>query len=153
MCSNLLFHIGANSTLQGVGRVVFLPTFQPRKVFEDWSSTWRHYPRVYTRGDGTMVSTAHAALINGGRCLQPPTNEPDYTFQDELQLTSPNVGDRCKEWRKLKNVTIAGSGTIGNFFVNLEGKERGNGRDLLAGRNVVTRSMKLDDLCWEKFQA
>lgn len=54
-------------------------------------------PMVYTRRNSLMV-TAHAGMINGGKCLR--------------MKAAPAGGDDCEEWRKLANVVIEGGGTI-----------------------------------------
>jgi len=45
------------------------------------------------------MQQVHASILNGAICLQ--MGPPD-----------PNVGDQCQQWKKLKNVTIAGGGLI-----------------------------------------
>ena len=76
--SNLTFRVAKGATLIG-------------------STRWAAYPMVYTRSSCTMME-AHAALLNGGRCLA---------------MKQPRVGwDDCARWRKLENVVIDGGGEI-----------------------------------------
>ncbi len=76
--SNLTFRVEKGATLIG-------------------STRWAAYPMVYTRSSCTMME-AHAALLNGGRCLA---------------MKQPRVGwDDCARWRKLENVVIDGGGEI-----------------------------------------
>lgn len=61
------------------------------------STDWRAYNMTYTRSGCTMMS-AHAALLNAGRCLR---------------MKSPRVGfDDCAEWSRLSNLVISGGGEI-----------------------------------------
>lgn len=61
------------------------------------STDWTRYNMTYTRS-GSIMTTAHAALLNGGKCLQ---------------MKDPLVGwDDCAEWSTLENVVIEGGGTI-----------------------------------------
>jgi exo-poly-alpha-galacturonosidase len=61
------------------------------------SAKWAAYNMTYTRS-ACVMQYAHAALLNGGRCLE---------------IKSPKVGwDDCARWRKLENVVIGGGGTI-----------------------------------------
>lgn len=53
-------------------------------------------PMVYTRRNSLMV-TAHAGLLNGGRCKR--------------MKQRPLGGDDCADWTKLSNVVIEGAGT------------------------------------------
>ena len=54
-------------------------------------------PLVYARRN-SLMTVAHAGLLNGGRCLR---------------LKSPLVGwDDCAEWSKLENVAIEGGGLL-----------------------------------------
>lgn len=54
------------------------------------------YPRVYTRVGGTM-SFSPASLLNGALCT------------DLSGFNSSGIGDQCRQWTKLSNVTIIGS--------------------------------------------
>jgi hypothetical protein len=63
-------------------------------------------PMVYTRRNSLMV-TAHAGLINGGRCLR--------------MKRQPTGGDDCAAWRKLSNVVIEGGGGDGGSGGTLDG--------------------------------
>lgn len=86
-------------------------------------------PMVYTRRNSLMV-TAHAGLLNGGRCKrmkQPPLG-----------------GDDCADWTKLSNVVIEGAGT---------GTLDGNGDDwykIFAKRFPERKNLRpvLLDLLW-----
>ena len=61
------------------------------------SLQWAAYPLTYTRSGCTMM-TAHASLLNAGRCLM---------------QKDPLVGwDDCAEWHTVANVDISGGGTI-----------------------------------------
>jgi len=61
------------------------------------SSDPKAYPFTYTRAAAVM-QYAHAALLNGGRCLK---------------MKDPLVGwDDCESWSRLQNVIITGSGQI-----------------------------------------
>ena len=63
----------------------------------DSSASIQDAPMVYTRRDSLMV-TAHAGMINGGRCLRMKAN--------------PLGGDDCDQWSKLSNVVIEGGGVL-----------------------------------------
>ena len=56
------------------------------------------YPYVYTRRGGIMTMT-HSSLLNGGICLN-------------ISYNASEIGDQCKEWKKLEYVTIFGYGTV-----------------------------------------
>lgn len=71
-------------------------------------------PMVYTRRECTM-RTAHAGLLNAGRCLR---------------LKDPLVGwDDCAEWSKLVNVAIEGGGLLDangdHWYQNMTPEENG----------------------------
>lgn len=85
--SNLTFRI------EGGSRLVSTATGAGRQG----SASLLDAPLVYTRRNSLMV-TAHAGLLNGGRCLRMKLN--------------PRGGDDCAEWHKLSNVVIEGKGTI-----------------------------------------
>lgn len=95
-------------------------------------------PIVYTRRNSLMTD-AHAGLLNGGRCLR---------------KKAPLVGwDDCAEWSKLSNVVIEGGGTLdadGSDWYEVWGKRKGvdqNQRpmmlDLLWVDGLTIRDMKI----------
>ena len=63
----------------------------------DTASSIADAPMVYTRRNSLMV-TAHAGLLNGGRCL--------------AMNPTPVGGDDCARWRTLSNVVIEGTGIV-----------------------------------------
>lgn len=89
------------------------------------------YPQVYTRVAGTM-QYGHASLINGALCTS-------------INFNASAVGDQCREWAKLENVTIAGYGTLdGNGDSGWWNKPYFNDRPTLLGLLWISSLTILD---------
>ena len=109
--SNLTLRIEANATLLG-------------------TTLKSDAPLVYTRRECVMM-TAHAGLLNAGRCLR---------------MKSPLVGwDDCAEWSKLMNVAVEGGGTVdanGEHWLNsTSGRARPMMLDLLWVDGLTIRDL------------
>mmetsp|Transcript_112561 Transcript_112561/g.363572 ORF Transcript_112561/g.363572 Transcript_112561/m.363572 type:complete len:482 (-) Transcript_112561:145-1590(-) len=64
----------------------------------DWKTTWQDFPRTYVPDVCQLFGEfPHAALLNGGQCLQTSANPHAY-------------GDQCLNWREVKDVVIEGEG-------------------------------------------
>ena len=114
------------------------------RLFGSSNKSNETYPQIYTRAAGTM-GYQHAALINGGLC-------------ESIDYNNSAIGDQCKKWTKLENVSIIGNGNTsiidgnghsGWYNSNLDNNDRPNLLDLMWIDNLyITKVLLTNSPFW-----